>query len=103
MCSASSGCARPETSTRRFDPVVSIPDMWSVLSTRAEPVRSVFVGAGCLCGGLGRLGCRGAGSMLLDPSLDVALRGHVHGECARGNVLADDGAGAGVRPIGNPN
>src|SRR3954452_23386563 len=36
-------------------------------------------------------------SVLLDPALDVALRGHAHGQRSGGDVLADDGACTGLR------
>src|SRR5690349_16537583 len=101
---ASSGCELPRATTRRFFVLATRPGAMSfarssstVFFLRAIVRLLCAAGPGC---DIRRTGAR---PVLLDPPLDVALRGDAESQSAGRHILADDRPGPGLRAVSDPN
>src|SRR6478735_7110467 len=102
--SASAGCELPRATTSRFLVLATRPGAMS-FSRSSSTVFFLRAIVRLLCGP--SLGCdirrTGSRSVVLDPPLDVALRGDTESEGTGGHVLADHRPGPGLRAVSDPN
>src|SRR6478752_7180126 len=100
----SAGCERPDATTSRFFVLATRPGAMSLSRSRSTVffLRAI---ARFLCGPSPGGDFRRARprSILLDPPLDVALRGDAQCQGSGGHVLTDDCAGTGLGTVSDPN
>src|SRR6478735_2330428 len=101
---ASSGWELPRAMTRRFFVFATSPGAMSFArSSSTVFFLRAIVRLLCAAGLGGDIRRSGTRSVLLDPPLDVALRGDAESEGTGGHILADDRPGPGLRAVSDPN
>src|SRR6478735_1093086 len=101
---ASSGWELPRATTRRFFVLATRPGAMSFArSSSTVFFLRAIVRLLCAAGLGGDVRRTGTRSVLLDPPLDIALRGDAESEGTGRHILADDRSGAGLRAVSDPN